>query len=158
MARPRKVISMQTGHRTNNEKAVRQSGEKHIKAKKDALSAPNWLSDVAALEFERVVHEAEQIDMLDNLDLSVLAVYADNYSQYVAAATYLNIHGAVMKTQNGYETPSPWLKVKDQAAKNIFSCSTKLGLAVTDRLKLITPVKEEKSVNKYIQFLGDANG
>jgi hypothetical protein len=32
-----------------------------------------------------------------------------------------------------------------------------LGLAVTDRLKLITPVKEEKTVNKFIKFLGDGS-
>jgi len=158
MARPRKVVSMQTGHRTAKEKATREKGEKRIKAKADALSPPDWLSEVAALEFTRVVSEAAQVGMLDNLDLSVLAVYADNYGQYVAAASYLNEHGQVVKTQNGYKTPSPWLKVKDSAAKNIFSCSTKLGLAVTDRLKLITPVKEEKTVNKFIKFLGDADG
>ena len=157
MARPRKVVSMRTGAMTKAEIHVRSEGEKRIKAKSDALSAPNWLSDDAALEFERVVTEFRQIDMLDNLDLSVLAVYADNYAQYVKAATYLNIHGPIFKTTNGYESPSPWLKVKDQAAKNIFTCSTKLGLAVTDRLKLITPVKEEKEVNKFVKFLGDGS-
>lgn len=156
MARPRKVVSLSTGKISKAEKAERAEGEKRIKGNSDALSAPDWLSDTAALEFERVVHEAAQIEgMLDNLDLSVLAVYADNYAQYVKAATFLNLHGPITKTTNGYETPSPWLKVKDSAAKNIFSCSTKLALATTDRLKLIVPTREEKSVNKYIKFLGD---
>lgn len=132
-----------------------REGEKEIKAKADDLTAPDWLSDTAAIEFERVVQEAMEVGMLDNLDLSVLAVYADNYSRYVQAATYMNRHGPLVTMKTGYEQISPWLTVLNQSAKNIFTCSTKLALAVTDRLKLIVPTKEEKSVNKYIKFLGD---
>lgn len=155
MSRIRKVVSMQKGHLSKEQKAAMNDGEKAVKANSDALSAPDWLSDTAALEFERVVREAKTVGMLDNLDLSVLAVYADNYSRYVQAATYMNIHGPLVTMKTGYEQISPWLTVLNQSAKNIFTCSTKLALAVTDRLKLIVPTKEEKSVNKYIKFLGD---
>lgn len=153
MPTPRKVVSMRTGAMTKAEKSRRSEGEKKIKVKADDLRPPAWLCDEAALEFERVVREAEQIGMLDNLDLSVLAVYADNYARYVKAATYINIHGPTFETNTGRLATSAWLNVLDRAAKNIFTCSARLGLAVTDRLKLITPVKEEKSANKYIKFL-----
>ena len=33
-----------------------------------------WLSDIAAVEYNRVVYEAGKINLLDNLDLTVLAI------------------------------------------------------------------------------------
>lgn len=158
MGRPRKVVSMSTGKIGKAARAARSEAEKQMHVKADALSPPDWLSDRAALEFDRVVRESAELGMLDNLDLAVLAVYADNYSRYADAATHINIHGATVTTKNGYETPSPWVAVSDRAAKNIFACSAKLGMSVTDRLKLIVPTKEEKSVNKYIKFFGSDKG
>ena len=157
MGRPRKVISMSTGNISKAQKAARAEGEKALKVSSDELRAPDWLPDKAALEFERVCRNAAQLGMLDNLDLSVLAVYADNYNRYIEASTQLSLHGHVITTDKGYAMPSPWVSILNQSAKNIFSCSAKLGLAVTDRLKLITPVKEEKTVNKFVKFLGDGS-
>lgn len=157
MGRPRKVIAMSTGNISKAQKAARAEGEKVLKVSHDELRAPDWLTDKAALEFERVCRNAAELGMLDNLDLSVLAVYADNYNRYIEASTQLSLHGHVITTDTGYAMPSPWISILNQSAKNIFSCSTKLGLAVTDRLKLITPVKEEKTVNKFIKYLGDGS-
>ena len=154
MGRPRKVIAMSTGNISKAQKAARAEGEKVLKVSRDELRAPDWLPDKAALEFERVCRNAAELGMLDNLDLSVLAVYADNYNRYIEASTQLSLPGHVITTDKGYAMPSPWVSILNQSAKNIFSCSAKLGLAVTDRLKLITPVKEEKSVNKFVKFLG----
>lgn len=153
MGRSRKVVSMQKGCMTKAMKAARQDGESRIKANTDALSPPPWLSDKAALIFDYIVREAAPIGALDNLDLPFIAMFADNYARYAEAATYMNIHGLTTKAKNGYESPSVWNSIMNQAAANLFKCSTKLGLAATDRLKLITPVKEEKSVNKFVQFL-----
>lgn len=153
MPRPRKVVSLQKGRIAKAIKSAREDGEKRIKVDANDLRPPAWLCDEAALEFERIVNEAAKIGSLDNLDLSVLAVYADNYARYEKAATYINIHGPTFETSTGRTATSAWLNVLDRAAKNIFTCSNRLGLAATDRLKLITPVKEEKSVNKFVQFL-----
>ena len=49
--------------------------------------------------------------------------------------------------------PAPYIKIAGEAATQILRCSTKLGLAATDRLKLIVPTEEEKSVNKFLRFL-----
>jgi P27 family predicted phage terminase small subunit len=145
---------MSTGNISKAQKTARAEGEKALKVSSEELRAPDWLPDKAAIEFERVCRNAAQLGMLDNLDLSVLAVYADNYNRYIEASTQLSLHGHVITTDKGYAMPSPWVSILNQSAKNIFSCSAKLGLAVTDRLKLITPVKEEKSVNKFVKFLG----
>lgn len=151
--RPRKVISMQKGHVNKAERIAREEGEQNIKAAADKMTAPDWLTGEAETEFYRVVSEARKIDFLDNLDLSVLAVYADNYARYIDAATHLNNDGLVNVTDSGYATPSPYMSILNQSAKNIFTCSSKLGLAITDRLKLIVPKAAEKPKNKYEKFL-----
>lgn len=153
MGRARKVISMRKGELPKAEREARAIAEEQIKADHDKLVAPEWLSEPAATEFYRVVTEARKIDYLDNLDLSVLAVYCDNYARYIDAATHLNTDGLVNTTDSGYATPSPYMSIMNQSAKNIFTCSSKLGLAITDRLKLIVPQKQEKPKNKYEKFL-----
>lgn len=153
MGRARKVISMRKGELPKAEREARAAGEEKIKAAADNMIAPEWLNQTAADEFYRVVTEARKIDFLDNLDLSVLAVYADNYARYIDAATHLNRDGLVNTTDSGYATPSPYMSIMNQSAKNIFTCSSKLGLAITDRLKLIVPKAAEKPKNKYEKFL-----
>lgn len=153
MGRARKVISMRKGEMPKAERQAREEGEAKIKIDAENLVAPEWLDSEAQKEFNRVVSEARKIDYLDNLDLSVLAVYCDNYARYVNAATHLNNDGLVNVTDSGYATPSPYMSILNQSAKNIFTCSSKLGLAITDRLKLIVPKAAEKPKNKYEKFL-----
>jgi P27 family predicted phage terminase small subunit len=157
MGRPRKVVSMSTGKTSKASKVARMESEKALKVNTNELRAPEWLPDLAAVEFDRVVDNANQVGMLDNLDLSILAIYADNYCRYIEASKQLAKKGPVTKAKSGYQMPSPWVSILNQSAKNIFTCSAKLGLAVTDRLKLIVPVKEEKEVNKFIKFLGNGS-
>lgn len=153
MGRARKVISMRKGEMPKAERQAREEGEAKIKIDAENLVAPEWLTGEAEAEFYRVVSEARKIDYLDNLDLSVLAVYCDNYARYVNAACHLNNDGLINVTDSGYATPSPYMSILNQSAKNIFTCSSKLGLAITDRLKLIVPQTKEKPKNKYEKFL-----
>ena len=48
---------------------------------------------------------------------------------------------------------NPAVNVQVKAAELIAKMSTKLGLATTDRLKLIVPTKEEKKVNKFLKYV-----
>ena len=94
----------------------------------------------------------EDNDLFDNLDLTVLAIYADCYSRYIEAAKAAREFGLTAQSRGAF-TVSPYVEVADKAATQILKCSTKLGLAVTDRLKLVVPTKEEKSVNKFLRYL-----
>lgn len=154
MGRARKVIDMQIGNISKQKKMNRKMQEEKIKIDRDALmnGAPSWLSERAAAEYNRVVHEAAAIDMLDNLDMSVLAIYADNYDRYLDAAEYLQKNGQTYEGRSG-PVMSPYVKIAESASNQIMKCSTKLGLATTDRLKLIVPEKESKEVNKFLKYV-----
>ncbi|WP_196600039.1 phage terminase small subunit P27 family [Pectinatus frisingensis] len=154
--RPRKVVDISTGKIGKNKRSARRQQEKKIKLPRDALSPPEWLDEDAAAEFTRVAAEAGQIDLLDNLDLAILAIYANAWSRYMKLVQHIQEYGdtGTRQTQfDTYETVSPYLSAQERYVKQIMQCSTKLGLATTDRLKLIVPVKEDKAVNKFIRFL-----
>ena len=154
MARSRKVVDISTGKIGKQARINRQIAEKKIKLDRKQLEigAPGWLCDGAAEEYNRVVHEAGKIGLLDNLDLVVLAIYADNYARYVTASIEMRRTGLTVEGKFA-DVPSPYVSIADKAATQIQKCSTKLGLATTDRLKLIVPAKEEKQINKFLKYL-----
>ena len=149
--RPRKVIDISTGKIGKEKIKNRREQEKKIKLTREQLESktPDWLDKIAKEEFQRVVMEAGKIDLFDNLDLSMLAVYADNYSRYIQCVQMMNMEGFIIETDNGKKITSPYIGIADKAATQIQKCSTKLGLATTDRLKLIVPTREEPKQNKF---------
>ena len=152
--RPRKIVDISTGKIGKQEKLNRKIQEEQIKLDRVQLesNAPSWLDETAAQEFNRVVAEAKKINLWDNLDLVVLAIYADNYSRYIAALKGVREHG-LTATSRGAFTVSPYVDIADKAATQILKCSTKLGLAITDRLRLIIPQKKEEKKNEFLEFL-----
>lgn len=154
--RPRKIVDIATGKIGKEKIKARKEQEKKIKLERDQLIAPSWLNEEAKEEFERVVSEAESIELLDNLDLGILAIYCNAYAAYVDISIQIQSRGylAIRETRHDeYETVSPLLQAQEKYVKQIMQCSTKLGLATTDRLKLIVPKKEESETNKYLKYL-----
>ena len=153
MARPRKTLAATKKNLTKAEIEQKQEQEERIKIDRENLAAPNYLTEKAKAEFERVVREAKKIEIFDNLDLSILAIYSSAYAQY------LEITEEIQKMDQAYRyitednKISPLINAQDKIIKQIMTCSSKLGLATTDRLKLIVPKKEEGTTNKYLKYL-----
>ena len=153
--RPRKAVGVSTGKIGKEKRLNRKIQESKIRVDRLQLEegAPDWLSPEAAEEYMRVVHEAGKINLLDNIDRAFLAIYADNYDRYTKASAALQKEGLTVMTENG-EFPSPYIKIASDAATQIHRCSTKLGLAATDRLKLIVPTAtDDKPTNKILKYL-----
>lgn len=153
--RPRKVVSISTGRIGKKERLARQQQEEMIKIDRDGLETevPAWLTEQGREEYLRVVRESGKVPFLDNLDRHFVAMYADAYDRYIEAAKQLHKYGDVLKLETGL-AESPFLRVMKKAEDTIFRCSRVLGLATTDRLRLIAPKAEpEKAENKYLKFL-----
>lgn len=154
---PRKIVGLSTGKIGKKARVERAKQEAALRLERDGIEAgaPSWLNDEARAEFDRVVSEAKKINMFDDLDLSGLALYAGAFARYVEAERHLNEEGLV----DG-EKPSPWLAVSEKAAMQIFRSSSKLGLMLTDRLRLVVPKKEEvkSPAEKWLQFLPSRGG
>lgn len=121
------------------------------------LVAPAFLCPEAKKEFERVKKAYEKTRPLDSLDLSVLAVYADAWAQYSRLAEIVSQHGPVIvKRRVTGKTEifsNPAVAASAEYVHRIMQCSLKLGLAVTDRLKLAIP-KEDDEDDAFSEFEG----
>lgn len=148
--RPRKIIQMSTRKISRSDRVERAEQEARLKLGRDELKPPSWLDAAAKKEFRRCARNFEEIGILDNLDLSTLALYADAYSHVQQLGKILR--GADSHIGDSEST----LRAYEKYAKLMMQCSTKLGIATVDRLKLVTPVEKEKKVNKFVQFLEDA--
>ena len=155
--RPRKVIIISSGKIGKEKIKSRLEQEKKIKVGRDQLTKPPaWLSKNGKKEFERIVEEAGHVDLLDNLDLGILAMYCNAYDCYVDITEKIKKTGYLgtrVTANDEYQTVHPLLVAQEKYVKQIMQCSTKLGMATTDRLKLIVPKKEESSTNKYLKYL-----
>lgn len=159
--RPRKVTVLSTGKIGKDNIQQRKTQESKLKLGKEQLTPPSWLSVDAQREFTRVVEEVSKIDILDNLDLGVLAVYCNAYSNYKITVDILREEGNIITKETSHgvsQVVNPALKAQETYIRQIMQCSTKLGLATTDRLKLVVPVKKEDNKNKFIDLLERKNG
>ena len=78
MARPRKTSANLKRKISKEERAQRQAAEEKIKVKTDQLlTPPERLTERARQEFLRVVEESKELEVLDNLDLTFLIIYAE---------------------------------------------------------------------------------
>ena len=144
-------------HLTKAEKQNRKDAEQKLKIDREALKAPDWLDDVAKAEFERIVMETAKADMLDNLDLGVVAIYADSWSRYIELSEQIKNEGTVIELAGSkgqtYTKVNPAVIAQQTYVDRIYKASTKLGMACTDRLKLtVAHTKEEKPENRFEKY------
>ena len=153
MGRQRKTTSTTKKHLTKKEKDQRANQEKKVKLDRDGLKVPDWMQNdlLARNEFIRVVDAASKIDLWDNLDLSIIAIYCKAYSSYITVTKLIDENGFVVQGKDS-EKISPYVTAQNRYVEQIFKCSAKLGLATTDRLKLIVPEGESKE-NKFTKYI-----
>lgn len=154
--RPKKTMAVSTGKISKDERAKREKQEAQLKLERDGLKPPSNLTLRAQAEFMRVVGECEKLDILDNLDLSVLSIYAFAWDQYLTCVEMIQKEGPVeVKVTNNGESRSvsSFVNAQEKFAKQIMQCSTKLGLATTDRLKLIVPTEVETTENRFLKYV-----
>lgn len=160
MGRPKKQVDMQSGNLTKETKEKRRESESKFYGDNSKLKAPSYLSDEAKKEFNRVIKEMREIEalnnMLSNLDLVALAIYADAYSNYIKLTKTIQEQGAVIEYTNkaGHTntTTSPYVQAQTKYIDVIIKMSTKLGLSLGDRLKLVVPNVDEMKENKFAKY------
>jgi P27 family predicted phage terminase small subunit len=120
-------------HWTAAEVAARQQAEEGIKRKtKIAMRVPTWLSTDAKRIWRRVVKEAAELELFDNLDTEMLAIYCDAVSKYQDASTALAKEYSVDQEK----ALQAWARLVSQYAD-------KLGMTPTARARLVKRKADE---------------
>nr|DAY08902.1 MAG TPA: terminase small subunit [Caudoviricetes sp.] len=158
MARPRKIISLQTGNIKKDVRARREYEESLIKTNGDELEKvpPSAFIDATAKkEYERIHKNLKSIDIIGNLDRNAMIVYANAYSMYLKALkeTRKKDFTPTVKTSSG-EKPNPIYAILEQAKKDMETSGNALGMSASSRLK-IAAEKAKGQEENLMQMFGD---
>ena len=155
MARPRKPLEQQTGHRTVEEQERRKLEEENAKTERDDLEfnkvpSAHFYNTIARNEYKRTLKDLKQMEMVGNLDRANLIVYANAYGRYVEATKNLKKKqgeggGLIIQTEYS-RVPNPLIKIAENAYKELKSAGSALGMTIDARLKMAAAkINDEES-------------
>lgn len=132
-------------HWTKAEVEAREKAAEMTKRKTRVnLRAPEWLSEEALAVWKKVRKKAAGLDLFDNLDAEVLAMYCDAVVQYQQAQMDLK--------ERHYELPVD----RNQAVRNVqawarlvLAYAEKLGFTPTGRARLVKRRADELAEDKF---------
>ncbi|WP_069649648.1 phage terminase small subunit P27 family [Caloranaerobacter ferrireducens] len=142
---------------TKSQIEARKEAEAKLKPKADKVKAPKWLSKEAKKEFNRIAKELQEIGLLTNVDIDMLAAYCDAYTEYQKCTKIIEEEGLMVEyTNKAAETnkvPHPLLTKKKQLFEQMKSIAGEFGLTPSARAKLAIP-KQEKEVDRFEELFG----
>ncbi|GAA0093049.1 hypothetical protein UT300009_30790 [Paraclostridium bifermentans] len=142
MPRPTKNVTALQSHMSKEEVQERLEKEKAITGSSDNIYVPDFIKDdeVAVKEYLRIVAELEKVDLITNVDIGMLGIYADSYSKYVESTMCMRNQPLVIEyTNKGGETnpvANPYIKVQQQYAEKMMKLSSSFGLDPASRSKI----------------------
>ena len=137
-------------HLTKAEIKQRQSEELDVPC--DAIEAPDYLTKKQIEEFDRIAKILIDLKIMTDLDCDALAGYI------VARDGWVNA-GKMLRKRDVKENPTAydrWTKIEDRYRKQMRSAAHDLGLTITSRGKIVSPIKETPTPpeNKFAVFAG----
>ena len=143
MPNPAKSIGLQLlhgnkNHRTKKEIEQRSKNEEKLKLGHNNVKPPNWLDTTAKKEFKRLSDLLISVDLMTDADVIHLALYCDAYSQYLSFKRQVKRHGMWIDSK-----PNPFIKKMSDAANQLRTFSSDLGLSPAARVKLAINLKDD---------------
>jgi len=142
--KPTKILKIRGSWRGN----VRKT---EVKVPQKAPSPPAWLSGNAKREWQRVMKILSPLNIITELDRTILAAYCQCYADYVEALDHCK-HGILIKTTSGNVIQNPAIGVKNTALKLLHKMATEFGMSPSARSQLETPpllTKEEQKKERF---------
>ena len=103
------------------------------------LRMPNWLSPEAQAVWKRVRRQTAGLDLLDNLDVEMLAVYCDAVANYQIVTS-----GLVIRDDEGLPAASAEaIKAAQAWARIVAAYADKLGFTPAARARLVKRKADE---------------
>lgn len=132
MSRNVKALGDMTKHLTNEEKAQRKEMEETLNQySKLDIMPPDWLTDYALEEWNRVTPILLKETPVSELDKGLLVAYCETYSLIKTCTLAIKKEGTVV---GGKENRN--LRLREKAVKDLRSLSNDLGLSISSRARL----------------------
>ena len=166
MSRPRKNITALQGNYSKEVIQERLKQEKNITGDSNNIIIPLFIrnDEVAVEEFLRIVEELKKVNLVTNVDSTMLGIYADCYSKYVESTMAMSNEPLVIDyTNKGGETnsvPNPYIKIQTQYMQMLMKISEKYGLDPSSRSKIahLQPTDKEEKVDPLLDLMKKVKG
>lgn len=162
MAGPRKPMLLNLANDGKNwtKKEIQERLDSEVQPVTDGIEAPSFLTAKQKKEFDRIAAQLQKLQIMGETDCDTLARYVVAQSLYEQA---VKDQRAAQKKRPKEMEPAElfaWTDALDTMDKRIdryykqaTAAAAKLGLTISDRCKLVVPVKEETpKVNKFAKF------
>ena len=134
-------------HLTKAEIEYRKNVELKINA--GDIIAPDYLPEKLKSEFDDIADKLKSVNIMTELDTDCLARYL------LSKQMYLTLTSKLMSEtkKNNYQVIDKLMTMQDKTFKQCQSCASSLGLTISSRCKITTPVKEEKpKENPFLSY------
>lgn len=149
MPTPPKRLDNTRKHWTAQEITARERAEQGLRrTSRVTLRAPAWLSDDARKVWDSVKRKLRGIELLDNLDADMLAIYCDAVAQYQAITK---------KLQEPSINNDEQVKQAQSWARLVASYAEKLGLSPNSRARLAKKKAEQEPQDELARLLDDVS-
>ena len=142
---------------TKSEIKRRQKNDENLKPNTNNIRPPTWLDTVALEEWERLSEELAELELLTNVDISLLAVYCDAYSRYLQATEALEREGMFVEyTNKGGATnvvEHPSVKAQIKYSELMRKIATEFGLTPASRAKIAIRQPDNEPKNKFMKYI-----
>lgn len=161
MARPRKSTASLQGAYTEEAMQERLELENRLKGKSDNLVAPDivQLDEVALNKFNQLVKDLTEVDVIANVDVDLLAIYASSWSGYIKATKMLMMQSMVEEQENKLgaitKIQNPYIKIQQQYSDKLIKLASLFGLSPADRSKIahLQPSDKNEKVDPLLELL-----
>ncbi|MBC1491937.1 phage terminase small subunit P27 family [Listeria booriae] len=162
MAGRKPVISTSVkGHRTKVEMKKKREMEQNLSTFSPLKSKPpDWLNEAGKKEYKRISKLLRELPIAE-LDSTMIAMYANNYSRYIEANESLNKYGIfsveeseeMRVEQDGVVTviervvsrrKNPAYAIMIETGKEIRAMAGSLGMTIDSRMRLNIPKVDKK--------------
>lgn len=133
------MLKNNTGKLSKEKINRRKNAENLLKVAKDKLVPPKWLGKIAKDEFNYIVDETQDIELLTNLDVHNLALYCNVYEQYIKMTKRINKDGIMVEANKSSEavvTSHPLFIRQHQLMDQLRKLQGDLGLNPSARAKM----------------------
>ena len=115
----------------------RKLNEGEPRPDRKAPACPKWLEDDAKKEWRRLSKKMERLGILTEVDMAAFAGYCQAYARWKAAEEFMQEHGTIFKTPNGYYQQVPHVAIAQTYLKIMNRFAEQFGLTPASRSRIV---------------------
>jgi P27 family predicted phage terminase small subunit len=116
------------------------------------LKCPIWLNKEAKKEWKRVFTLLEKLGLISDIDMTIFAMYCQNYARWKQAETELNEENLKVMGRTGYIV-NPLVKISQTYQTRLKISIEKLGLSPSDRANLDIAMNDDNEDDGILKYL-----